>query len=142
MTSMKPLHLCGLKPFFASKHLKIEVSRSAKPRTSATKNDWNLSKARLSLSQARAQTVSIDKGSAAVSRDAIVYLTTLIWPHLLSGKVLCFCLHQLTIAAFLLANTLEAAFTYLSNLMLMCALAGMYLCFPALLLQAAYFRFY
>lgn len=36
MTSMKPLHLCGLKPFFASKHLKIEVLRGAKPRTSAT----------------------------------------------------------------------------------------------------------
>lgn len=53
-----------------------------------------------------------------------------------------FSLHQPTTDAFLLANTLEAAFTYLSNPMLMCALAGTYLCFPALLLRAAYFRFY
>lgn len=37
MTSMVPLHLGGQKPFSASKPLKIEVLRGAKPKTSATK---------------------------------------------------------------------------------------------------------
>lgn len=102
----------------------------------------NLLKARSSLSEGTAQTVCIERGSAAVSGDAIVCLTALISAHLPAGKVFSFSLHQPTTDAFLLANTLEAAFTYLSNPMLMCALAGTYLCFPALLLRAAYFRFY
>lgn len=149
MTSMVPLHLGGQKPFSASKLLKIEVLRGAKPKTSATKKTGGfhlakktLLKASSSLSEGTAQTVCIERGSAAVSGDAIVCLTALIWAHLPAGKVFPFSLHQPTTDAFLLANTLEAAFTYLSNPMLMCALAGTYLCFPALLLRAAYFRFY
>lgn len=66
MTSVKPLHLRRLKPFFASKHLKIEVLRGAKPKIPATKKTggFHLVKKPLlkprSLFQRR-RTVSIEK---------------------------------------------------------------------------------
>lgn len=91
---MVPLHQGGQKPFSASKRLKIEVLRGAKPKTSATKKTGgfhlakkNLLKASSSLSEGTAQTVCIERGSAAVSGDAIVCLTALIWAHLPAGKV-------------------------------------------------------
>lgn len=117
----------------------LKISPSKRP---------HLLKRRSSLSEGRQQhrawTISIERERACARLSAELLLSVQLCRSRLTFQL---CLlevfppsdyHSHTLSI----NTVEAAYTYLPDPMLMCSVAATYLYLPALMLWAAYFRFY